>query len=211
LQGTAEHPGPTLTERELLGLVVDFANDGKLSRPLLDAPGLRFIPPYNAPADWLPTSADLTPDEQLRLATLREQLRLDLASALRKGFTPQDSRRIREAAKQMVALPVDYEAVSTRTRPRQRHIHTRWYYVPLSLEAILARAVLWLRDETLGLGADLKQCSLGSCGNFFFRSDKAKTRGRPRIYCSVEHMQQAHEATGPERTRRWRAKVAKHK
>jgi hypothetical protein len=209
LKGVTERPGPVLTERELLRVVIDFANDGSLGDPLIRAPGIRFLPPHGAGPNWQPTAADVVPPE--RLTNVRAQLRADLAAAIGKGFTPPDAQRIRAAAREVVAIPIDYESVSTRTRPRQRYVRTRWYFIPMSLEAILARAVLWLRDETLGLGADLRQCALQRCRAFFFASEKAKARGRPRIYCRDDHMNEAHEATGAERTRKWRERASKHK
>jgi len=233
LKGARGQPGPALTERELLQLVVNFANGGKLAGPLLHAPGVRFLVPLERSQDgqrWVagtldhdPTAADVAPTEHL--AQLRAQLTQDLASAIGKGLPQKDLDRLKSAASQMVATPA-YEIQQQRqgrSYAQRRHLHVRWHYVPLSLEATLALAVLWLRDDDLKLGADLKRCKLETCGRFFFSSARAEQTGKqagrpPELYCDNAHMIEAHKATAAERTRRWREKkmskvagAAKHK
>jgi hypothetical protein len=209
LQGIHEQPSPALTERELLHHVVDFAN-GKMPAGPLIAPGVRVLPPRPVQSGR-PNIIDVVPTDELERQ--RMQLREDLAAAVGKGLPPQTVERLRKAALQMVDMTVAHEFERTRSRPRLRYLRARRYYLPMNLDAILAHSVLLLRDETLALGGDLKQCALPHCRRFFFSSETAKRlgeksgkpRGRPRaLFCSDEHMREAHQATGAARTRKWR-------
>lgn len=197
LEAAREQPGPSLSERELLQLVLNLANGQTPEGPLLYAPGLRLIPsPHGAPV--------LTPSSLETIGGVREKLREDLVGAMGPGLPVARFEQLKTLAAAMVAVPT-YDIQKGRTRL----LHVRWRYMPTSLESILAYAVLLLRDESEGrkFGDDLKRCKLDSCQIFFFSSDRSEPTGKPReSYCTREHMLEAHRQTSTERVRRWRAK-----
>jgi hypothetical protein len=208
---------PAVSEPQFLRDVVAFANDGTLGGVLLCAPDVRVTEPlrieskYLARVDGKPIDAArmvaheippthfVSPPE--RQAELRAQLNADLKAALAHKLAPQDIERLIYAAEQMVAVPA-YELEGRRSK---RHLRTRMRYWPMSLESILSHAVMLLLDDKRELAADLKQCQLKRCGQFFFVSDHKKHTGRPRTsYCSDEHRDEAHKATSYARVLKWR-------
>jgi hypothetical protein len=202
LRAATENPGPAISERDLLRLAIDFLNEGRLSGPLLFAPGVRVIKPLGAGADWIPTPADVTPSKWLE--GIQQQLRHDF-SAMAMGTIKRDAIvRLMKDASQMVATPT-----FTVERRQSRSLRVNWHYIPTSLEAVLSYAALLLRDDARGFGNDLKRCSLEACGIFFFSSDQSKETGKPRErFCKKEHMDQKHRSTSAARTRKWRERKA---
>ena len=200
--------GPALTERELLGHVVDFANGEDLAGPLASAPDL---PPALPPIDRL--TGEQRPGRLEFLKKHRADLRTALGYAVGKGLPPAIFDELRQQALQMVDTTVDI-IPEKKGRPRLQSLRFRRSYFPMTLQSILARTVLLLRDKTLDLGSDLKQCALPSCARpfFFVATDGRTPRGRPRLYCSDEHMDEGNRLNTAARMRKLRnAKPTRHK
>ena len=214
-KGISERSGPALSERDLTRYVIRFANGAALEGPLAAAPDVLTL------SALAPVGQTQSPRAQY-IERHRAELRKHLAAGIAKGPFPHTLfLELRAAALQMVDCTRDFIQEHS-GRPRRVSIRSPRFYMPLSLSAVLAHAVLKLKDDSLGLGVDLKQCTLRSCNDskprFFFRSEtrpenaKHPKRGRPREYCSDECTKKAHELTGPKRSREARArKTAKHK
>jgi hypothetical protein len=187
-----------LSEKQLLQLVIDFANRGSVKGPLLlqaHLDGLALSQP-TAFGEIVVESSDGSTE-------LRRQLRRDLAATLSEEISEHHIARLKTLASELVAVPV-YDV------KRKLNVRSQWSYVPLRFEALLAHAVLLLLDdERLELRADLARCKLDSCQIFFLSSERSSSTGRRRKdYCCDEHMLEAHSNTSANRTLDWRARKA---
>lgn len=192
--------GPSLTDRAFEEFLIEFAN-GKRGDPL---PG-----PLAAAHDVLalPALPAVGWEESLRTqfierqrAELREHLALSIG---RRQLPAPVFEALSSAARHMLEPVSGYEMKRTAKGAKQRFPQALRLYIPLKLSAVLAHGVLMFADDRLGLGKALRRCPY--CGGFFL----APSRGRPRLFCTDEHSQLHHQATGPQRTAKWRA--SKHK
>src|SRR3984957_12498416 len=155
-RGVSEYTGQALSERDLLRYVVKFANGGLLEGPPATAPA---VPPP-AVADAINSQTGEPRNYEANFtAGHRAELRKNLALAIGKKELP---RHVFAAALHMIDTAKEI-VPQFRGRPRRHSLHIRRFYMPLSLNGILARAVLLLREDSLGLGEDLKQCRLATC------------------------------------------------
>jgi hypothetical protein len=204
LAGLRENAGASLSNREFLESVLDFANGKRgdpLPAPLAATPDVLALPAL-APVGWAESPRTQFVERQ------REELRAQLALSIgRKALPPDTFKALSEAARYMLDPVSAYELRRTATGAKRRYPHPTRFYIPLRLSAILAHAVLMLADERLELGEALRQCALSTCGNYFLAPEVS--RGRPKLFCQPAHMLEKHRATGPERTRNWRSN--KHK
>lgn len=194
----------TVSEAGLLDLVLNFANNSVLSGALLHVPGIRLprqffeagmkslvIGDNGERADERPDDGEPLRTERT-LVRLREQLRKDL-QALSVGKQP--AARLAEIHKQagrMVLVP-RYGPGSV----------VRYHYLPQSLDAVVAHAIVLLAGAN-----KVARCKLPGCTAFYLR------RGRPKraIFCTDEHAAQARKKSGAERQERYRNKpTTKHK
>ncbi len=185
----ARTEGPTITEKELVRLVINFANTGQ-PRGL---PGTRVL--EMGGQTFVLQSPEI--DEQCA------ELKKNLAAIVRGELSGPAVNRLRKEASRMVLVPTH----------EPRNATTKFRHIPLDPAAVLAHTILLLRDQSKGtLGADLKRCQLPGCGIFFLSSDKvtdASRGGRKRErFCSDEHMDAA-QTPGAVRTREWRKNKAK--
>jgi hypothetical protein len=204
--GIAGYAGESLTNREFLRFILDFANGKRgeaLTGPLTTAPDVLALPalPSVDRETGKPLESRRTQFVESHRAELREHLALSIG---RRALPPETFKALSQAALLMLDPVSGYEFKRTTKGAKQRYLHASRFYIPLKLSAILAHGVLMLADERLGLGAALKRCALSTCGNFFLAPEVP--RGRPKLFCQPAHMQEKHRATGPQRTAKWRAK-----
>jgi hypothetical protein len=198
----AAHPsGPSLSARGFEESIIEFANGKRgdaLPGALAGSHDVLALPAL-APVGW----------EESRRTQFIERHRVDLREHLgilssKRQIPPALFQALSSAARFMLDPLSGYEMQRTVKGAKQRFPQPSRFYIPLKLSAVLAHGVLMFADERLGLGKALKRCAY--CSDFFL----APSRGRPRLFCKDEHAQLHHQATtGPERTRKWRAKQHK--
>ena len=192
--------GPTLSERELLEQSVEFANSGALTGALLHIPGLLL--PKRIMEDSLERGLHVAiyvagnPQQAKWLEQFREDLASCFTAADRLPFPT--ANRLKKEAGRMVMVPT-YAMVNGSLR-------VTYHFLPESLPALLAYAILVLRDESKEFKADFARCKLARCGKYFFISEVPQGPGRHRkSYCCAEHMKEQHKSTGAERVKKHRA------
>jgi predicted RNA-binding Zn ribbon-like protein len=194
--------GQTVSEVELLGLVLKFANEGAISGALLYVPGVQ-VPRSLVKAGMtsLVIAGDATDGQGKRLdgpfIRLRDQARKDLAAISGHKLTSARLTEIQKQAGRMVLIP----RYSGRNQDG-----VRYHHLPESLAPVIAYALVLLVNAKPADG--VAQCRLPGCTAFYLR------RGRPKraIYCTDEHATHARKSAGAERQERYRNKpTAKHK
>jgi hypothetical protein len=208
-------PRNSLSEEELVRLVIDFVNAptllGQVKLMARDpAPDLRVT--LNADDLQRRFGKDMTPERAIAISNQAiadetklecEQVRGDLQALIDHAVDSQALARLTTSASQQALLPVftfDKDGLGIKYRYRVN-----------SLAPVLDYAVLLLLDRKRNFGKELCRCKLGGCGKFFLAS--RSTGGRPRTeYCEKAHMEQAHKAAAAQRaenSRKSRARKAR--
>jgi hypothetical protein len=189
--------GASLSARAFEEFILEFANGKRgdpLPGPLAAAHDVLALPALPR-GDW--EESRRTQFIEHHRTELRE--RLALLGGGRQLPTPL-FEALSSAAREMLDPVTGYEIKRSVKGAKQRFPQALRFYIPSKLTALLAHGVLMFCDDRLGLGKGLKRCTY--CSNFFL----APSRGRPRLFCSDEHSQLHHQASGPQRTAKWRAK-----
>jgi hypothetical protein len=196
--GQDKRPNNWESERELVQYALDFANgdtDRSHVKQLLST-GRSKLQPKNA---------DLTPADQVALD--HESIEVS-ARAKRREF--------------LSSVLTDREAAADRTIDRLKQQLQRLWILPRvervegsgarivflsimpDLQAFDAYVDSLLLDDERPFGVNLCQCRLSGCERYFLM--KKPATGRPqRLYCSSEHMLEAHAQQSGARARKSRA------
>jgi hypothetical protein len=121
-----------------------------------------------------------------------QRTRAEWRTALRRFVAESRSKK----AATLKAVPMHLMTLTNiSVMPRWEGSHLRRdLWVPVDSPDAL-RGIFWslLMDESSGIGAALCQCRLKSCKRFFL--EQRPSTGRPqRLYCSRDHMLEAHAA-----------------
>lgn len=191
------------SEADLLRQVVAFANDGKARGVVLDI----MMSMQPEVAELLRKGGfelTVTVSDNSDGAREHTQLRQDLSEVIQAGegfLSPETASRLMSSSRRMALVP-RYESV-------RGELRTSYSFFPESLGAMLAYAVLLLRDKARPFREDFARCKLERCQVYFYRSDRLDQTGRSgRDYCCPEHMTERHRQTGAERVRRTRDRVS---
>lgn len=187
----------SLSARAFEEFILEFANGKRgqpLPGPLAASHDVLALPALPA-AGW--EESRRTQFIEHHRAELREHLAMSIGS---RQLPAPVFEALSSAAREMLDPVSGYEMKRTAKGAKQRFPQALRFYIPSKLSALLAHGVLMFCDDRLGLGKALKRCAY--CSDFFL----APPRGRPRLFCSDEHSQLHHQATGPQRTAKWRAK-----
>jgi hypothetical protein len=161
--------GAWLTDRDLVQFLLDYANQGRISRK-------RW-------ASWV-TGADLPGDDDASVG-LGEEGQASLREWLTEIVEDLPAARQSQAAKWASAINGRFVMV-----PR---LGTRGgssgltYRVIAPLGIAIGYAFALLLDPTKKLGEDLCRCKYSKCGKFFFVERKPGQRRVRRLSCSPEH------------------------
>jgi hypothetical protein len=122
-----------------------------------------------------------------------------------------DRERARTELQEEVRAGLEYVHVDAKLSWDGRRSRTDLIYTWRYLEGLAAIVLMWLLEDTddrMSLGNLLRECKYKDCGRLFLSS--APPGGGPiRAYCKATHRVRAMEATGAERTRRWRERKAR--
>ena len=178
---------PTFSERDLVRLVIAFANTG---RPT-GLPGSRVM---SVGGQTFTVITNELPPQHV-------ELQRDLSAIVAGELSGPAAARLRKHAGCQVLVPV-FELRRGVTLTRYRHLTS-------DLAATVSYVLLRVHSD-VGLRDDVKRCRLAGCGRFFLASDDVKdptAPGRRRHrYCTPEHMTEA-QTSGAERTRRYRERL----
>ncbi len=187
-----------LSETEYLRRVLSFANAGEpedlhaLETELVS--GLALDEP---PVFFHALQAPLTSN----LVNARDRLREQLEAIRDSG--PKAARALENELRQageMIAIRPAYFATKS-------GVEVSYRYFPVSLEAAIGYGLVLLLDAGRPYGKDLCRCRLEDCQQFFLAI--RQSTGRPRRdYCSVEHLNAAHNRDSAERVRAHRERKA---
>jgi len=199
LQGAkAMDLAPLLSERELVDLALHFASASAWHEITRWAPFLVsgrpsvvavFSDRTRYPSDSPPEDFDATHGDAHR------RFRGDLEAIAAGKVDQRLVKRIEQTASRVVLVP---SFALSRDALEVKHQH-----LPEDLEAALAYVTALLLDSSRPFRDALCRCRLDICGKFFL-SESAETGRARRVYCSQEHMREAHERGAVLRMRKFR-------
>jgi hypothetical protein len=177
------------SERTLLDAVVEFANLGSVA-------SWEVITTWSEARENSPAAAD-----ERVISEERDALRRALAQ-VKSGPVPPDLIKMWTERASTISFSPTFSIEDRTLRVTISSIVRGRFDEPPS--APFAFALLLVVDELGPYVGSVCQCKLESCGKFFIAM---RTGGMTRrLYCTREHMEQAHQATASTRVRNSREK-----